>query len=274
MYTSKKQAFQAAGVNSILSINADSKTTKGAEHGYLTGILYMLSHTDATQAAGVKGTVCPNAVNAGCSAACLVSAGRGKFNSVIEGRKKRSVAFLTRREAFMVSLWYDIQALVKKAQKAYQVPCVRLNGTSDIDYTSIRFTAPNGFHGNIFEHYPNIQFYDYTKNTHINISELPDNYTVTFSYSEYSAKYAAKSYHAAIRNNTGLAVVFRDSLPDTFKGLPVIDADKTDLRFLDKKENNITGPYIVGLKAKGSAKKDNSGFVIDASKNNNIIMAA
>ena len=276
MYTSKKQAFEAAQVNSILSIGADSKTVKGQTKGYLTGIIYMLSHTDGPAAAGMKGTLCPNAVNAGCDQACLVSAGRGSFSSVIEGRKKRTLAFLERRDAFMIALWYDIAALTKRAERASQVPCVRLNGTSDIDYTKITFTAPNGETGNIFQHFPHITFYDYTKNVHYKREQLPDNYYLTFSYSQFSDTYAHKALSAAKRNESGLAVVFRDRLPETFMGLPVVDADKTDLRFTDKETNRIKGAYIAGLKAKGKAKKDTSGFVIDDNKSNttNLIAVA
>ena len=51
--------------------------------------------------------------------------------------------------------------------------------------------------------------------------------------------------------------VFRDKLPETFLGLPAIDGDKDDFGFLDSKA------VVVGLKAKGDAKKDTSGFVID-----------
>jgi hypothetical protein len=58
-----------------------------------------------------------------------------------------------------------------------------------------------------------------------------------------------------------MAVVFRDKnkIPATFKGMPVIDGDKDDLRFLDPNDQ----PYVVALYAKGQAKKDYSGFVID-----------
>ena len=51
--------------------------------------------------------------------------------------------------------------------------------------------------------------------------------------------------------------MFRNKLPSMFKGLKVIDGDTHDMRFLD--EDNV----VVGLKAKGKAKKDYSGFVID-----------
>jgi hypothetical protein len=46
-------------------------------------------------------------------------------------------------------------------------------------------------------------------------------------------------------------------MPKKFLGLKVINGDKNDLRFLDPKNS------IVGLYAKGKAKKDYSGFVID-----------
>jgi len=51
-----------------------------------------------------------------------------------------------------------------------------------------------------------------------------------------------------------VAVVF-DRLPEEYMGKPVFNADDTDLRFLDPKG------VILGLKAKGRAKKDTSGFV-------------
>ena len=51
-----------------------------------------------------------------------------------------------------------------------------------------------------------------------------------------------------------MAVVFHD-VPDHYHGVIVIDGDNHDMRFLAP-----TG-VIVGLKAKGPAKKDTSGFV-------------
>jgi hypothetical protein len=54
-----------------------------------------------------------------------------------------------------------------------------------------------------------------------------------------------------------VAVVFRKDLPTTYKGYQVVNGDVSDLRFLDP--NNS----IVGLKAKGKAKTDMSGFVLD-----------
>ena len=55
-----------------------------------------------------------------------------------------------------------------------------------------------------------------------------------------------------------MAVVFRDkNIPKKWQGFDVIDGDKDDLRFLDPRG------VVVGLYAKGKAKHDTSGFVVD-----------
>ncbi len=59
-----------------------------------------------------------------------------------------------------------------------------------------------------------------------------------------------------LSNGINVAVVFKDKLPAEFLGFPVIDGDISDTRFLDSQG------VIVGLKAKGKAKQDTSGFVV------------
>ena len=54
-----------------------------------------------------------------------------------------------------------------------------------------------------------------------------------------------------------VSAVFSGKLPQTYKGIPVIDGDKTDNEMLKYKG------YILGLKAKGKARTDKSGFVIN-----------
>ena len=55
-----------------------------------------------------------------------------------------------------------------------------------------------------------------------------------------------------------VAVVFRKPITiKKWRGYSVVDGDKDDLRFLDPKQS------IVALYAKGRAKKDKSGFVVD-----------
>jgi hypothetical protein len=56
-----------------------------------------------------------------------------------------------------------------------------------------------------------------------------------------------------------IAVVFRkeSSIPLTFKGIQVVSGDNSDVRHLDDQG------VIVGLYAKGAAKRDTTGFVVN-----------
>jgi hypothetical protein len=122
-----------------------------------------------------------------------------------------------------------------------------LNTTSDISWE---------IHG-IFELFPAIQFYDYTKIKKRVIKYLtnqyPKNYHLTFSLNETNYNDSME----ILKMGGNVAVVFRKDLPTTYKGYQVVNGDVSDLRFLDP--NNS----IVGLKAKGKAKTDMSGFVLD-----------
>ena len=106
------------------------------------------------------------------------------------------------------------------------------------------------------EVFPLVEFYDYTKIP--TRSNIPANYDLTFSYSGVDTFQPV--WQKALKNDElkRFAVVFskRDTMPDQFAGMNVIDGDSTDLRFLDKPNT------VVGLYAKGKAKKDNSGFVV------------
>jgi hypothetical protein len=55
-----------------------------------------------------------------------------------------------------------------------------------------------------------------------------------------------------------VAAVFSCQLPDSWHGYTVINGDLSDLRFLDRRG------CVVGLKAKGAAKRDTSGFVVQS----------
>jgi hypothetical protein len=102
--------------------------------------------------------------------------------------------------------------------------------------------------------FPTVQFYDYTKIQ--NRRDLPANYHLTFSLAESNDEQA----RLAIANGMSVAVVFRTKdFPTTFMGLPVVNGDETDLRFLDDAGS------IIALKAKGKARKDDTGFVREIS---------
>lgn len=229
----------------LLTIGHDPKTVKGEKKGYLTAVMYLAPHYLSSY------NVCPMAT-AGCSAACLNTAGRGGMfkkgettNAIQEARIRRTVMFFEEREKFMAQLVKEITKHIKTAEKREMIPVVRLNGTSDLRWETI----PVGDASNIMALFPNIQFYDYTKI--YNRRNLPKNYHLTFSLAENNDVNARTVLKASSMN---VAAVFH-KVPDTFWGYKVINGDESDLRFLDEQG------VIVGLKAKGKARKDTSGFV-------------
>lgn len=237
-----------------LLTTGNPKIAKGEKLGYLTNILHLAP-------ASLSGfNVCPSST-AGCRAACLNTAGRGgifkkgeKTNAIQEARIRKTEWFYNGREPFMNQLVREIKSAIKLAAKHGLIPVFRLNGTSDIRWESVSFTyfpsaksAPIQYR-NIFEAFPTIQFYDYTK--HANRKDIPKNYHLTFSAADGNDLNVMR----AIVGGTNVAVVFRE-LPAEYLGRPVINGDESDLRFLDPKG------VIVGLKAKGKAKKDTTGFV-------------
>ena len=229
----------------LLSVSSDAKTTKGETLGFLTGILYLAPATTT------KWNTCSMAKVAQCDKACLYSAGRGAFSNVQQSRINKTVWFFEDRDSFMLQLAEDISKLVKKAAKLGLTPLVRLNGTSDIRWETIT-VANSGL--TIFECFPEVQFYDYTKDA--NRKDLPANYDLTFSYSGVEG--FQPFVEIAVAKGMRMAVVFRKEkdIPATFKGIPVVSGDKSDVRHLD--DDGV----IVGLYAKGKAKLDTTGFVV------------
>lgn len=225
----------------LLSINSDAKTKKGVNYGVLTGVLYL---APADTLAGRN--TCPHA-SAGCRASCLFTAGRGAFSNVQKARINKTKLFFSDRKGFLEQIEKDIIELKAKAHALGLKPAVRLNGTSDIGFESIA--------RDIMDRHGDVSFYDYTKspirfNAYLN-GKAPDNYSLTFSKSESNSDIA----HDFALQGGNIAVVFSGDLPATFWGRPVIDGDLNDARFLDQKG------CIVGLRAKGKARFDTSGFV-------------
>ena len=228
----------------LLAVSSDSKTVKGEILGYLTGILYLSPSIE----------LCPYSRKAGCLEACLNTAGRGAMNNVQAGRKRKTDYFNSDRDAFMLELVDDIHALIRKAIRVGMTPVVRLNGTSDILLETIPVTVDGITYPNIMSVFPSVQFMDYTKIVGRLKRPLPANYDLTFSYSGADAYRA--SVLKAIAYRARIAVVFGDTIPDQFMGMPVVDGDSSDLRFLDPQA------CIVALHAKGKAKKETGPFVV------------
>jgi hypothetical protein len=230
---------------SLLNIDQNPKTIKGQKYGFMTGVLYLAPSTLSGR------NTCAMADIAQCAAACLNSAGRGAFSNVQQARINKTNYYFEQRADFMDNLAADIRLLAKKAAARGLVPLVRLNGTSDIKWENVPF----GQYPNIMAAFPDIQFYDYTKIS--NRDNLPSNYDLTFSYSGVP-QYQTYVKQAIIKGMR-VAVVFRSraAIPESFLGLQCVDGDDSDIRHIDNQG------VIVALYAKGKARRDNSGFVVD-----------
>lgn len=247
----------------------NAKTIKGDDE-YETAIMYLAPF----KLAGAN--VCPMAEQAGCVAGCLNTAGRGRMSNVQKARIAKTKRYLADRAAFMAELVKDLEKFVRYCERKGVKPAVRLNGTSDIQWEVAHpcvrdkleaegqgHTWPVKF-ASVFEAFPEVQFYDYTKVYKRVYRELPENYRLVLSYSEANAGYAAAVEKAAIDTGSNLAVVYRTKeMRDkamlsgvTHMERRVIDGDSDDLRFLDPQG------VIVGLYAKGAAKQDTTGFVV------------
>lgn len=233
---------------------ANTKTAKSSKvfSGYVSYILHLSPADLAFKFIGQRGTLCPMA-SQGCKAACLNTAGRGRFNSIQESRIRKSLYFILFKNEFMSHLKKEISRLETKANKAGKRLVIRLNGTSDIQWENINMSQVV-VHPilNVFDLFPNVQFYDYTKIVkRLDKVSQHKNYFVVFSASESNESDCVK----ALELGFNVATVF-NSIPDSWLGVKVINGDTHDFRFLDQGRG-----VIVGLKAKGKAKHDKSGFV-------------
>lgn len=230
---------------SLLTVG-NPKLMKGQKKGYLSSVLHLAP-------ADLSGkNTCPKAT-AGCKAACLNTAGRGGIfkkgestNVIQQARIRKTKAFFESRQEFLNELVVEIVKTKKSADKKGLIPVFRLNGTSDISWE--KYEVANS--KNIFQMFPEVQFYDYTKVNNRKVSHIK-NYHLTFSKADGNDM----DVRIAVSNGMNVAVVF-NKLPETYLGRKVINGDDTDLRFLDERG------VVVGLKAKGKAKKDTSGFVV------------
>ena len=232
----------------LLGINTNYKTIKSEKVGVLTGIIYMAPYNLSGK------NVCAGA-SKGCIKACLNTAGRGAMNVVQTARLKKTNRFFEDRQQFLWDLAGEISNLERQAKAKGLKAAVRLNGTSDLPYERYKLsgTKRRASDKNIMEMFPNVQFYDYTKlENRIVGQQLPNNYHLTFSRAEDNDHKLDD-----VLKHTSAAVVFSGELPETWRGYPVIDGDEHDARFTD------AGPgVIIGLKAKGKARHDASGFVV------------
>lgn len=262
----------------LLNIDANAKTIKGQKVGYMTAVLYLAPY----KLSGVN--VCPMAELADCYNGCLNTAGRGGMakgnarmvsngyslpdNAIQAARIKRTRFYAEDRQGFMQQLHKEISAFIRKAERKGLVPVVRLNGTSDIRWETGHpvhidndATGEHWIAASMFSAFPNVQFYDYTKIANRFRRPLPSNYHLSLSYSGASERYAELCREAYADHGASLVYVARDKATKARlierMGSLAVDGDETDLRFLDPARS------MVVLYAKGNARKDTSGFVVD-----------
>jgi hypothetical protein len=230
------------------------KVLKGMKQGYNTYILHLAP-------ANISGyETCPKRT-AGCTTACLNTAGRGGMfkkgettNVIQQARIRKTQFFFEERTGFMEWLVKDIELAIKQSIKKKLIPVFRLNGTSDLAWEKYEVVRNGKLYRNIFSAFPDVQFYDYTKILGRKIQNI-ENYHLTFSAADGNDDDVKK----AIKQGYNVATVFglkkTEPMPDQYMGLPVFNGDESDLRFLDPEG------VVVGLYAKGKAKKDTTGFV-------------
>jgi len=227
---------------------SNPKTAKSVKMGYLTAILHLRPGRD----------LCPFSTP-GCRASCLNTAGRGAMDTVQRARLERTVRYCYEAVEFPNILAHEVLYWNRRANRKGLLLAVRVNGTSD----DVELAMAVERNVRAINTGMPVTFYDYTKNgnairTSAHIG-TPVHYT--FSRSEQNVWACDTILREGAAN---VAVVFDtrkgESLPQFFNVAgamyPVIDGDEHDLRFLDPRG------VIVGLRAKGRARADTTGFVV------------
>jgi hypothetical protein len=256
-FSTVAKAKKQAGVSYLGSINSSAKIIKNQKvSNNYTYILYLAPASTSGYNVCLFST--PE-----CRLGCLATSGRASIELHTEGKKTiqnarilKTKLFMQQQEFFMKWLVSELEQGRRKALKDGYEFSVRLNGTSDIDWQKVKLNGKN-----IFEIFPDVTFYDYTKSIAKMYRNVP-NYHLTFSYSGHNSADALE----LLGQGYNVAVVFDvkkgKPLPETFVGHEVVDGDLTDARFTDPKG------CVVGLRWKKIADKDaekqilNSVFVV------------
>lgn len=237
------------------------KAEKALSQGYMQGMLQLqpcYKITEKSQSIltkygfkNVKNSTCPYAGI--CKKICLADCGHNSkcLNKyALPCRIRKTKLLLEHVDTFFLFLERDLELLSKKARENNLLPVARLNCLSDLDWPHF-----------IFEHFPEIQFLDYTKDFQKALcaaesNSWPKNYHITFSYNElYSLPNTLAAFNVTKRVN--VAVVLKlpktAAMPSELAGAKVVDGDEHDLRFLDNSGS------VVGLRFK--CPKRLNGFI-------------
>jgi hypothetical protein len=193
-----------------------------------------------------------------CRMGCLNTSGRAGIeifsgiDNIKNARLKKAKLFVENKDFFMAWMIAEIKSKQAKAKRDGFFFSVRLNATSDIDWAKVYYKGLT-----IFEIFPEVSFYDYTKNAN-KFKNLPANYHLTLSYTGRNwskcLDVLAKGYNVAMVFN----VKHEKDLPAMYKGFKVINGDLTDYRVDDAKG------IIIGLKWKRIANRDAEKLVLNS----------
>lgn len=258
-FINRSQATKKTGLSYLGACGSSSKILKNSKVLNIdTYVLYLAPHSMSGY------NTCPMATK-DCIAGCLNTSGRAAMeikstneSRIIESRIEKTKLFYENRNFFMNWLVAEITAKKSASESKGNGFSVRLNGTSDLNWLAYKLDGKT-----IFEIFPDVQFYDYTKVPN-RFNNVPENYHLTFSYTGYNwldAKNVLdKGYNVAIVFNLQKWYNSRPEnvkpLPLKFKGYKVVDGDITDYRPMDKKGR------IVGLRFKRIADKETQLNVI------------
>jgi hypothetical protein len=242
-------------------LSKGTTNAKTSKNSLETFILYMSPADQNSKGADL----CPFR-SKGCTSACLYTAGRGKFNNVQRARMNKSEYFIRDKKTFLSQLALELKAINKRQLKKGTKAAIRLNGTTDVDFLYLLKNRV-GLDALQLE---GLVFYDYTKDPHRVKRYAGTNYTLTFSRAEDNEPQALE----VLKNSGIVSAVFAEKLPQFYKGFEVFDGDKADDIMIKAskavkalKRTRKGQGLILGLKAKGDAKKDTSGFVITSHLN-------
>ena len=191
-----------------------------------------------------------------CRLGCLNTSGRAGIEEfsgitkIADCRIKKTKLFFEETSFFMQWLIAEIKMAQAKAIRDHFFFSVRLNATSDIDWSAVLVDGKS-----IFQIFPLVSFYDYTKNAS-KFANKPLNYHLTYSYT-------GRNWDKCIdllSQGFNIAMVFNvrkeSELPAQFLGYQVINGDLTDFRIDDAKG------IIVGLKWKRIANRANEKKIL------------
>lgn len=251
-FTTIAAAKRLTGISYLGNVNLSAKLKKNKKVNHYTYCMYLAP----AKSSGYN--VCPYSTPE-CRLGCLATSGRAAMNilagetMIQDARIKRTRLLKEHTHFFMQWMIAEMNNARKKAAKNGYSFSVRLNGTADIDWAKVFIDGKN-----IFALFPDIIFYDYTKNPN-KFYDLPDNYHLTFSYTGRNSRVCK----ALLEKNHNVAVVFnikdKHPLPETFGGYKVVDGDVTDFRPKD-----IEG-VIIGLRWKRIANKENEKQILQSS---------